>query len=302
MQQGEVTGHFGDTGPGPASTPAPSGGGAPIGDWILLAALVAAFAPALAAFSVIWDAVEYQAHGYLVGPVAAAMAWSRRDAMGERAPHPAGLALLLLALLMYGGGLLAGLLALQGVALPLALAGLVTFRHGVSGLRAMAFPIAYVLFLVPVPPAWLTPVVVGLQGFVSAFAIFVLRGLGMPVLREGNVIVVPEGTLFVAEACSGITSIVTLLPVAALLAFLIGSSRRQLLALLLVVIPVAMFWNLVRVLATVVATRAVGVEQATSGTLHESAGMLTFVAGCVTLLVLSSWIGTDRQDEVARET
>jgi exosortase len=112
----------------------------------------------------------------------------------------------------------------------------------------------------------------------------------VPALREGNVIVVPEGSLFVAEACSGITSIVTLLPVAALLVFLTPGRRRHALVLLAAVVPVAMFWNLARVVATVVATRSFGVVRATTGSLHEAAGMLTFVLGCLTLLVVSAWL------------
>jgi len=102
---------------------------------------------------------------------------------------------------------------------------------------------------------------------------------------------VPEGSLFVAEACSGITSVVTLLPVAALLAFLVNASRGQTVALLLAVVPVAMTWNLARVLATVAATRSVGVVKATTGSLHETAGLLTFALGCLTLLALSAFVG-----------
>jgi exosortase len=256
-----------------------------------------AFSPALVAMSAVWAAVDYQAHGFLVGPVAAAMAWSRRRrlrSVGSR-PDGAGLALLTLALAAYAAGLLADLLSLQGVALPLALAGLAWWRRGRQAARALAFPIAYLLFLVPVPPQWLAPVVTGLQRFVTGTAMALLRVAQVPALREGNVIVVPEGSLFVAEACSGITSIVALLPVAALLVFLAPGRRRQALALLAAVVPVAMFWNLVRVLATVAATRSVGAVRATTGSLHETAGMLTFVMGCLTLLALSAWLGNRRR-------
>ncbi|NNL65509.1 MAG: exosortase/archaeosortase family protein, partial [Myxococcales bacterium] len=195
------------------------------------------------------------------------------------------------ALLAYVAGLMADLLSLQGVAFPLALAGLVAWRRGGGTLRVLAFPLAYLLFMVPVPPQWLTPVVTRLQGFVTWTASAVLEIARVPALREGNVIVLPEGSLFVAEACSGITSIVTLLPVAALLVFLTPGPRRHGWLLVASVVPIAMLWNLVRVLATVAATRSVGVVQATTGSLHETAGMLTFVAGCLSLLALSAWLG-----------
>lgn len=266
-------------------------------DGVLLAAVVLVFSPAILAMSEVWAVVDYQAHGYLVGPVAAVMAWARRADLARAGHRPAALGLLLLtaALVAYLGGVLADLVSLQGVAFPAALTGLVAWRRGWVAVAALGFPIAYLLFMVPVPPQWLAPIVTGLQSFVTGVAITLLHAFDVPALREGNVLIVPEGSLFVAEACSGITSIVTLLPVAALLIFLVGAAGRGALGLMLAVIPVAMFWNLVRVVATVAATRSVGVVKATTGSLHDTAGMLTFVMGCVTLLALSALLAPRSQ-------
>lgn len=260
----------------------------------LLSGVLLAFSPALLALSEVWGSVDHYAHGYLVPPVAAAMAWSRRheSRRGSDRADVRGLALLVLALLGYAGALLAGVLLVQGLALPLALAGLALWRRGTAGLRRFAFPVAYLIFMVPVPPQWLAPVVTSLQAFVTAAAIGTFQLFELPVLREGNVIVLPEGALFVAEACSGVTSIVTLLPVAALLVFLMPLGGWRGVLLLATVVPVAMAWNLVRVLVTVVAAHHWGVARATGGVLHESAGMLTFTLGCVTLLALAALLET----------
>ena len=268
----------------------------------MLAALVLAFAPSVLAMSEVWAVVDYQAHGYLVPPVALAMAWSRREALARagRRPMRSGPLWVSAAALAYAVGLLADLISLQGLAFPAALAAGVAWRRGRAALGVLAFPIAYLFFMIPVPPQWLAPLVTGLQSFVTTVAITLLHGLAVPALREGNVLVLPEGSLFVAEACSGITSIVTLLPVAALLVFLAGNSLRQGAWLMLAVFPVAMFWNLVRVLTTVMATRSLGVVKATTGSLHDTAGMLTFVMGCLTLLALSSRTGHSRQVPVEK--
>ena len=105
------------------------------------------------------------------------------------------------------------------------------------------------------------------------------------------VVQLAAGPLFVAEACSGITSIVTLLPLGAVLAYF--SERRALAraALIAAVVPIAMLGNLIRVLATVAAADAVGIERATSSWLHESAGLLTFALECVLLVALGSLVG-----------
>mgnify|MGYP002624104482 CR=1 FL=1 len=95
-----------------------------------------AFSPALLALSEVWGSVDHYAHGYLVPPVAAAMAWSRRHQRrrGSGRSDARGLVLLVLALLGYAAALLAGVLLVQGLALPLALAGLALWRRGTAGL------------------------------------------------------------------------------------------------------------------------------------------------------------------------
>lgn len=269
-------------------------------DAILAAALALAFAPALLALVRVWSSLDYYSHGFLVPVISF---WVARDRWRRgflRAPEPRGRIALAAALGLYAVGVGAGLVSVQGVALVAALAGFVWSVWGVAALGALAFPIAFLLFMVPIPPAVLTPRIVDLQLLVSSAAVAVLRGFDVPLAREGNVLLLGSGeALFVEEACSGITSIVTLLPVAALLVFLVRASARGALGLMLAVIPVAMFWNLVRVLGTVAATRSVGVVKATTGSLHDTAGMLTFVLGCLTLLALSALLGSRSESDSA---
>jgi exosortase len=110
----------------------------------------------------------------------------------------------------------------------------------------------------------------------SAAAVALLHGSGVMVLRDGNVMHLPSGdALFVAEACSGITSLLSLIPIGVLLARFtqVGWWRRAL--LVAAVVPAALLGNMIRVVATVHAAETYGAERATSGPLHESAGLLT---------------------------
>jgi exosortase len=94
--------------------------------------------------------------------------------------------------------------------------------------------------------------------------------------REGNVIRLASGdALFVAEACSGITSLISLIPVGVLIARFTQEGLGRRLALVAAVVPAALLCNGIRVVATVIAANRFGVERATSGPLHESAGLLT---------------------------
>jgi exosortase len=108
-------------------------------------------------------------------------------------------------------------------------------------------------------------------------------------LRDGNVMRLPGGeSLFVAEACSGITSLLSLIPVGVLLARFTQTGAWQRVALVAFVVPAALLGNMIRVIATVLAADAYGVKRATAGPLHESAGLLTSAFAVLLVLALGT--------------
>jgi exosortase len=260
-------------------------------EWIAAAGLSVVFLPGLFALAQVWFRVDYLSHGFLVPIVAwwAALRerprWHALPAAGE----PLGAAALSLGLLVYFAGLAATEKALIGLGICVCVWGFVWLFRGAAWLRALAFPLAYLVFMVPPPPAWLTPTIVKLQLFVSWLAVEVSNATGLALAREGNVLLLPSGeTLFVAEACSGVTSLVTLMPIGFLLAYF--SLRRwwTWVALCIAVVPLAMLGNLARVMATVYAAEAWGSQAATEGWLHESAGLITYGVACTLLLAVGA--------------
>jgi len=260
-------------------------------EWVLLALLAAAFAPALLSLAGVWRAVDYQSHGFLVPAVSLWVALRERYAWRRLAtrPDPRGLALLAASLLAYLAGIGVGSVPLQGLALVAAIAGAVLYARGPAWLRRLAFPIGFLLFMVPVPPTWIAPFIVRLQLFVSDASVRILHAFGVPVVREGNVLVLPGGeSLFVAEACSGVTSVITLAPLAVLLAYLTLRRPAARIALVLAVAPLAMAGNLARVLATVLASLRFGAGVATEGPPHELLGLLTYAVAVALMLALGA--------------
>lgn len=254
---------------------------------LVVAGVAATFAPAVANMVPIWSNVDYFAHGFLVPFVALAVALGSRAELAElpRRQDARGLIPLLAALGLYAVGILTGGVPLQGVALVIAVAGVVLFLRGFAWLRALAFPIAYLGFMVPLPPDWIAPLVTDLQVLVTDAAVGISHLLALPVARDGNVILVPGGSLFVAEACSGITSVITLLPIAVLLARFTQTGVWRRVVLVALVVPFAMLGNLSRVLFTVIASIQFGIERATEGALHTFAGVVTYGVACGALLV-----------------
>jgi len=254
----------------------------------LVAVLLAlAFAPAVIALARVWSSVDYYSHGFLVPLVAVWIA--RRDGRTRLRPRdertPAGGVVIACALALYAAGLATGGAGLQGLGLIAAVAGAALYLLGRDGLRALAFPIAFLVFMVPLPSAWLTPLILDLQFLVSKAAVAVLHALGETVAREGNVILLASGdSLFVEEACSGITSIVTLTPLAVVLAYFTHRSLWRRLALVAAVAPAAMLANLLRVVVTAILAQRLGAGRAANGALHDFAGLLTFAFACLALI------------------
>ncbi len=255
---------------------------------LLFAGLAVVFAPALLALSSAWWNADYMSHGFLVPLVAV---WIASRSGEDLMRHPCvvdrrGLVALCLAVLASLAGALAGSLTLRGLALVGALAAAVWFRRGPAWLRGLAFPLAYLLFMVPLPDDWHRPIVVRLQEWVSAASVTALYGLGVPVYREAYFLQLVSGErVEVGEACSGVTSVYTLLAIGVLLAALSLRRRRTRIGLVALVIPVAMAGNLARVVATVLLASRIGVARATEGVTHAALGLLTYVVAVGLLLV-----------------
>lgn len=253
------------------------------------AAIAVVFAPTALALARTWSSVEYYSHGPLVAIASAMLVFG--VARNTRAPARTdwrGGVLIAAALVLLAIGSALGSTAWQGVALVAALGGAVLALRGPAWLRALAFPIGFLLFAVPIPPDRLQPVVVQLLLFVSKAATQLLQTAGVPVLREGNVMTLPGGgSLFVAEACSGLTSLVTLVPIAALIAYLapLRSGAKWLLVALAV--PVAMGANLLRVIALTLGALRFGVDRATGEPVHGLVGMAVYLVASIALLFLA---------------
>ncbi|MBW2496215.1 MAG: exosortase/archaeosortase family protein [Deltaproteobacteria bacterium] len=256
---------------------------------IVVALLLVVQAPGLLRLAEVWSEVEYASHGFLVPLVAIWAATAHRDTLARLAAQPAssGFVLLGLVSVLSLAALLFGNPTLIGVGLVASVWVAVLALRGRAWVETLIFPLGYLLFMIPLPLAWVAPLIVQLQLFVSTLAVGLLRAAGIAILREGNVLTLPgDVSLFVAEACSGITSLITLLPIGVFVAYFTEFELRRRLVIVLAVVPIALAGNLLRVILTVFLAMYVDVEYATQGPLHEWAGVATYVIGCLCLLAV----------------
>jgi len=257
---------------------------------VVLCALV--FGLALPRLAQVWATTEYFAYGFLIPVVSLLLVNWRRPAL-RRVAHGSdarGWSVIALSFLVFLFGYVSDSVTFIGLGSVGAIAGIVLAVLGPAALRVLAFPIGYLLFCVPLPVPVIAPVITSLRLYASDGALRLLRLADLPVMREGNVILIPEGSLFVDEACSGISSVITLLPAAVLLGYLTQKGWRSKGLLIASVVPIAVFWNLVRVTVTVATALAVGIDRAAASSPHEFAGMITYALGCGSLLVVDSWL------------
>jgi exosortase len=159
------------------------------------------------------------------------------------------------------------------------------FLFGWERFRVMTFPLAFLLLMIPLPAIVLNQIAFPLQLVASQVGEFGLNLLRIPVLREGNVLVLPTTSLEVAEACSGIRSLVSLLSLAIVLGYFADPRGWVRTTIACSTIPVAILANGVRVTSTGVAVQWFG-PAAAQGLAHEIAGWLVFAVAVLLMLGL----------------
>ena len=194
-------------------------------------------------------------------------------------------------------GVLGAELFLSRTSLIFLLAGMVVQFLGWAHLRAMAFPVAFLFLMIPVPAILFNQIAFPLQLLASQFAASFLQFAGVPTLRQGNVIQLPVMTLEVVEACSGIRSLVTLLTLAIIYGYLLESSIWKRVLLALSSIPIAVLANALRIVGTGLLGEYWGPEKA-QGFFHSFSGWVIFVVALLLLFGVRSvmqWLTSFRK-------
>lgn len=237
-------------------------------------------------------------HGLFVIPMAAMLAWRRRDRVAAipARTSAAGLALLAGAAAVYIVGVAAAELFLMRTSLVVAFIGLVWSSQGTARTRALAWPLLFLFFMIPLPYIVYYRLTFPLQLQSSAVTGAILSAWGMPVLREGNILRLEGYSLEVITACSGLRSIMTLGTVAVFLVefMRVGTLGRAFFVLL--VVPVAVLANAARLVLTAVLSAISGPEAA-EGFLHGFSGVIVFLIGLGLLMVLGrgiEWVSRRR--------
>lgn len=255
--------------------------------WACVAVAFSATIPAFRLLGVIWEQSEFLAHGYVIPAVSVWLAVSNRRAIlaGIRegqVPASGPLVVLVAALLELIA--VSGEVAMAaGAGVPVLLGSTAWALGGRKLLRECALPLGFLFLMIPLPHIVEMRILIELKLIVTRVAVGLLQLAGYSVAHVGNRVLLPDHELFVADACSGFTSIVTMLPLSVVVAFFLSRGVWRRLAIVASVLPLAFAGNIARVFITV-ALVASGWVEFREGLLHDNLGMATFTLGTLALV------------------
>ncbi len=249
-----------------------------------------------------WYELPDFSHGFLIPFFVAYILWDRRAVLANTPARPswAGLPVVLLGLFFLLVGVFGADLFFSRISFVVLACGIVWMLAGLPMLRQVRFSLFVLVLAIPLPTLIFNKITFPLQLFASRLASMALPLLGVPVLQDGNVIQLPTMQLEVAEACSGIRSLLSLFTLAVIYGYLLEKSPRKRLILALSSIPIAVAANVARIVGTGLCVQYWNPDKAV-GFFHEFSGWLMFLVSLALLYTVHQLlqIGTKRREAVA---
>ena len=261
---------------------------------IFVSTFIIAYFPVWKRLVLAWYSSDEYSHGFFIVPLCGYILWRKREFLAEIPVSPSswGLPLIIFALLLYVFAHLAEILTVASFSMVLLIAGVVMYLYGLLMLKKLLFPMFLLLFMIPIPAQIYSSLTIPLQLFVTKASVWIGALIGVPVYREGNVIHLPDRTMQVVQACSGLRSMISLMTLSAILGYFTLRSNFMRVILFFSGIPAAIFVNIIRVLLMILAFYYFNFDL-TKGTTHTIFGLIIFILALIfvalTKGMLSTW-------------
>ncbi len=261
-----------------------------------------------------WDSLPEFSHGYLIPIISLFLVWRRREQIAAAPKEPSSAGVWIAA-----GSLVLLLLANLGAVKTLACYSLITLIIGIvlavwgrHVLRLVLFPIAFLVFMIPIFTFILTPITFTMKIIAARMATSTVAALGVSIYRDGAILYLPNGVLEVADACSGIRSLFALLALGAVYAYLFWGKTWERVSLFLIGIPIAIAANYVRVTFLTLVAYKFGVDATlpgegwytrgeidSSALIHDLSGFSVFVVAFTLLFSIGRFLEWRRHEKTA---
>jgi len=230
------------------------------------------------------SADSYYSHGFLIPFITGGLLWFKRKRLIKikREYNFWGLALIILALFIHFLSILVEVFFVSGFSILLLVFGISLFLFGKKITQKIIFPLFFLIFMFPIPLAAINAISFPMKMFVTKSSVFVLKTfLNIPIKNEGFQIFFPNASLIVENPCSGLRSLISLLALGSIFAYLLKANIKKRIILFLLSIPIALVSNLIRVILLSMGVYIYG-SNITEGFFHDFTGYLVFVIAFVT--------------------
>lgn len=254
---------------------------------VLLVLWAVAFAPIVPAMVETWFSHSDNSHAILVPLVSLYFLWKKREEIGKISitESSKGIWLLTFCLIFYIVSFIGGIAFFCRLMLVTSLIAIVWSSLGTAMLRHLAFPICMLFFMIPIPDTLLNLVSFPLQLLATKISANLIGYCTIPVYREGNMLFFTGTNLEVAEACSGIRSIVALTMLSAIFAHISPGATWRRVTIIFAAIPIAFIANILRITGTGILAHFYG-DKVARGFLHDFSGFAVFIIGLIILFAL----------------
>jgi len=227
-------------------------------------------------------------HGFLIPFISLFLVWQRAQDLQKIPVKPfnPGILVILVGLLLLTVGSLAAEYFTQRISFIVVLSGIILFLLSLRHLKFLSFPLAYLIFMIPLPSILMLKITFPMQMLAAKAATFSLQLIDIPVLRQGTVIHLVDKSLEVERACSGIRSLISLLALGAVLTYFINKAVWQRWLVILSCLPIAIVINAFRVSMTGILAHYYGMEAA-EGFFHGFSGAVLYFAGLILVAVVA---------------
>ncbi len=232
-----------------------------------------------------WISSDFYSHGFLVPLISGFFIWIKRKQITEREPSLIGYFFLAAALVLYAIGLVRDIRVLGPLSLVVTIYGLVLSIQGIKTAKVLAFPLAFLLFMIPF--GFIQNLAYGLQATSVQWSAWIAKAAGLPIITSGTEIHMGNVIFTVGLVCSGIDTLVALMALAAVYAYILKGHVFKRWILFIIAFPLAVAANVLRIFSIILVTHFVNVETAT-GWYHDISSPLFFFIA-FGILILIGW-------------
>lgn len=237
-----------------------------------------------------WTLIDsYYSHGFLVPIVSLCLIWRDRALLKAVPVRPSAWGLVWMfgaALLLLAGDFL-GFRVLGNLSILPMLVGVVVAFWSAEAARRMWFPLAFLIFMIPIPPSMTQSVALNLKLLAAEASVRLANLFTLPMVRQGSYVHFGKDSLLIGDICGGLRSLISLLALGALVAYLSKAGTWARVVLLVMSGPIAIVANIVRIFFLCVVGYYWGSDTA-GGAVHDYSGIMIYLVAIALLLGLDS--------------